>query len=71
MSPIKNYANLNNAGGDGEDSPQIGEKKKKLMQNGKIYTELRISSPRFKMNLSHNMELKLLSASHQKLPDNN
>jgi hypothetical protein len=68
MSSIKNYANLNNA--EGEDSPQIGEKKKKLMQNGKLYTELRISSPRFKMNLSHNMELKLLSSSHHKLPEN-
>ena len=69
MSANKNYANLNNVG-EGEDSPQIGDKKMKLLPNGKLYTELRISSPRFKFNHSHNLELKLLSASHKKLQMN-
>ena len=65
MSSIKNYAKINNPG-ECEDSPQICDKKKMILPNGKQFTELRISSPRFKVNLSHNMELKLLSSSHNK-----
>jgi hypothetical protein len=39
----------------------------KINPNSKVLTELRISSPRFKVNLSHNFDIKLLSSSHHKM----
>jgi hypothetical protein len=54
--------------GEGGDSPQISDKKLKIFPNGAKYLkELRISSPRFKVNLSQNIELKLLSSSNHKM----